>query len=98
MTDVTAGSPAEAAGLRLGDVLLAIGDVPVTLEGDWGAAFRERYASAEGQPLALRVRRDGAETTLEAIVRTRPRTDITIASAPDADARAARLREGLLSR
>lgn len=98
VTDVTPESAAEAAGLREGDVLVSIGDVPVDPATDWGAAFRARYAGAEGQPLALLVRRDGAEVTLPTTVRTRERTDIIIEPDPGAGERAQRLREGLLGR
>jgi predicted metalloprotease with PDZ domain len=96
VNDVTPGSAAEAAGLRAGDVLVSVGDVQVTPDADWGAAFRERYTGAEGQPLAIVVRRDGAEATLETTIRTRERIDVTISADPAADARAAGLREALL--
>jgi predicted metalloprotease with PDZ domain len=96
VNDVTPGSAAEAAGLREGDVLVSVGDVRVTPEADWGAEFRERYAGADGAPLAIVVRRDGTETTLETTVRTRERIDVTIAADPAAAARAAGLREALL--
>jgi predicted metalloprotease with PDZ domain len=98
VTDITPESAAEAAGLREGDVLVAIGDVPIDPATDWGTAFRERYAGAEGQPLAIVVRRDGAEVTLQTTVRTRERTDVILEPDPAAGERAQRLREGLLER
>ena len=98
VSDVTPGSAAEAAGLREGDVLLSVGEVQVTPDADWGVAFRERYAGAEGQPLAIVVRRDGMETTLQTTIRTRERIDVTLAADPAADARAQGLRDGLLRR
>ena len=71
IVDITPGSAAEAAGIQVGDVLLAIGEVQVVPDADWSAAFRERYAGAEGAPLPILVRRDGAEVTLQGTVRTR---------------------------
>lgn len=95
---VTPQSAAAAAGVREGDVLIAVGEVDVAGEPDWGAAFRERYAGAEGEPLAIVVQRDGEELILEATVRTRSRTDVTLTVDAEAGERAARLREGWLAR
>jgi predicted metalloprotease with PDZ domain len=98
ITDITPGSAAEAAGIQEGDVLLTVGEVQVVPDADWAATFRERYAGAEGAPLPIVVRRDGAEVTLQGTVRTRERTDVIIEPDPAAGERAQRLREGLLAR
>jgi predicted metalloprotease with PDZ domain len=98
ITDITPGSAAEAAGIQEGDVLLTVGEVQVVPDADWAATFRERYAGAEGAPLPIVVRRDGAAVTLQGTVRTRERTDVIIEPDPAAGERAQRLREGLLAR
>jgi regulator of sigma E protease len=59
---VAPGSPAEEAGLRAGDLILSIAapgspPVPVRYEGDVPALV----APHPGEPLTLRVQRDGAE-------------------------------------
>lgn len=56
---VRPGSPAEAAGLRPGDVILGVGNTTVATPAEAGTAIREAL-SAERQAIALRVLRDGA--------------------------------------
>jgi regulator of sigma E protease len=57
---VTEGSPAAAAGLRSGDLVTAVGGQPVA---HWEDV--ERVVSVSGgSPIALRVRRDGSESTV----------------------------------
>jgi predicted metalloprotease with PDZ domain len=97
VTEITPGSPAEEAGLQPGDVLLQVGDLPTT-DIEWGAEFRRRYAASEGQPLAIRFRRDGdEERTATTTVKTRSRLDVQLEPMTDAPERAQRLREGLLA-
>jgi S1-C subfamily serine protease len=50
------GSPAESAGLRGGDVLLAIDDVPVSSRGD---LYRQLWRHPPGDRIPLRVFRGG---------------------------------------
>jgi predicted metalloprotease with PDZ domain len=69
---VLPGSAAEAAGLLPGDVLTSVGDVRVTLDGNWAATFRSRYRGKAGQPLPLVVRRGTQGLTLNATVREGP--------------------------
>ncbi len=97
VTDVSPGSAAEEAGLRPGDTILAVGDVPTDVL-DWGPAFRQRYADAEGQPLVIRYRRDGQELSGSTTVKTRSREEVRLEPDPAAPARARRFREALLSR
>jgi predicted metalloprotease with PDZ domain len=60
VAEVQAGSPAEAAGLRSGDYLIQVGDIPVR-DQTFGEQFRTRYAKADGQKLPVRIRR-GSQT------------------------------------
>lgn len=58
--NVVAGTPAERAGLREGDRILAIDGVAVT-----ASHISERIGDSGGEPLALTVSRNGGEVTLE---------------------------------
>src|SRR3989449_3590439 len=60
---VAAGGAAEAAGVQPGDQLTGIGDVRVTADQNWAAAFRSRYRGRAGQPLTIAVRRAGQSIT-----------------------------------
>jgi putative serine protease PepD len=66
---VVAGGPAASAGLRVGDVILAIDDKPVTGFSDIAKAVDEREP---GEKLNLRVRRGGDESELAVTLGTRP--------------------------
>lgn len=65
---VEAGSPAEQAGLRVGDLLTRVGGEPVT--GAWDVSRQVRPLTA-GQGVALEVVRDGRVETLSATVAER---------------------------
>ncbi len=58
VTDVRRGSPAADGGLEVGDVIVAIGDLPVPSMSGLVVALRERLP---GDVVALRVVRDGVE-------------------------------------
>ena len=95
VTDVEAGSAAEAAGVRPGDFLLAIGDLAVA-DQNFGVRFRaRRYANQA--PLTLRVRRGTQTLDLP----SRVRYGVTgvqrrVVPDPGAPAKALRVREGIL--
>jgi len=56
---VQPGSPAQAAGLQPGDVILGVGSKPVETPAEAGTAIREAL-SGGNQAVALRIMRDGA--------------------------------------
>lgn len=58
---VTPGSPAERAGLRPGDLLVAVDGRPV---GSFGS-FAERVRTSGGRPLRITYARDGTTRTVE---------------------------------
>jgi S1-C subfamily serine protease len=58
VTDVVPGGPAEAGGLRAGDIIAAVGEVAVPSMSGLVVALRER---APGEVVTLRVLRDGEE-------------------------------------
>ncbi|MDX1624040.1 MAG: PDZ domain-containing protein, partial [Gemmatimonadota bacterium] len=93
---VTPGSSADEAGLREGDLLLAVGAVEASGPA-WGEVFRQTYAGSAGESLVVTFRRDGEETTGETTVDTRKRKRIEVAPDPEAGERAKRLREGLVA-
>ncbi len=66
IVSVLAGSPAEAAGLKPGDVL-------TSLDGRWTASVADTFAAASaagpGRAIAAVVVRDGAEMTLKVVPR-----------------------------
>jgi len=95
VTDVEAGSAAEAAGVRPGDILQSIGDIPVA-EG-FGPRFRSRYERADGQSIPMQVRRGGRDTTLTLVVRMSVSTTSRLIFDPDASAKARRVRRGILT-
>lgn len=63
MIDVVAGSPAEKAGVRSGDLILSVDGAPVEDAGDLQQLM---VAEAIGRPAALRVFRYGEQTTISA--------------------------------
>ena len=96
VVNVEAGSAAAEAGLKSGDELESIGDVPVT-DVNFGARIRARYASAApGTMLPVTVKREGSTLTLSAPVRFRTRVSARISADPAASAKAKRVRAGIL--
>jgi regulator of sigma E protease len=68
---VAEGTPAAAAGLRTGDVIVAVNDRPVQYWEDLERAVSE----SDGRPLTLRGRRGDAEQTITLTPRRKPVTD-----------------------
>ena len=95
VTEVEPGGAAARAGLQPGDVLVSVGDVQVT-DASFGARFRERYALRGNRPLAIVIRRDGRQQTLNTTVTLAARVSRSLASDQRASPKAARIRQGLL--
>ena len=93
--EISPGSAAEAAGVRVGDVMIKVGDVAVD-DPNFGLKFRTQYlGKPTGSPLPLTVKR-GAETlTLRSTLMYGP-TAPRITEDPAASPRAVRLRNGIL--
>lgn len=95
VTRVEEGSSAAAAGVREGDYLLSVGDIPVTDE-QFGDHFRAKFGiAAEGSPIVMKVRRAGATMTLTGKLRFAP-GDIVLSNDPKAGAKAVRIRNAIL--
>ena len=94
VTDVLPGSTAEAAGVRAGDVLLALGDISITDPG-FGPKFRERFSKDSGQALSIQVKRDTQTVTLTGKIQFVPRVQSRLELDPSASEKAVRIREGI---
>lgn len=64
ITALTPGGAAEASGVHVGDLLLAIGDIKVGDNQDWAAAFRKTYANRIGETITLSVQREGKPVSI----------------------------------
>jgi predicted metalloprotease with PDZ domain len=95
LVGVVPGGAAAAAGVQAGDTLVAVGDIAVKADEDFGPAFRDRYRGKAGQPLRIVVRRDGQTLNLDTQVRERSLSSVRLSKASNPDARAARLWRGL---
>jgi predicted metalloprotease with PDZ domain len=95
VTDLEEGSAAAVAGVRVGDVILAIGDISID-DPMWGQRFRAFYEAArEGAPVAIRVRRGAQTLTLQSALRFST-AGVAVVEAPDAPARPRMIRAGIL--
>mgnify|MGYP006147495201 FL=1 len=63
--EVTAGSPASSAGLRVGDVILMFGDVTGPHEAGTLPRVAATLAQREGHPVAVWVSRGGSDVRLD---------------------------------
>jgi len=96
VTHVEENSSAAAAGVREGDYLLAVGDIPVTDE-QFGEHFRAKFAAvADGSPIVVRVRRNGLPQSLTGKLRFAP-GDVVLSADPKASPKAVRIRNGILT-
>jgi len=95
--DVVAGSSADAAGVKSGDVLMKVGDVEARTDEDWGAKFRRRYRGQAGAPITITVQRDQATVTLNTQVRERGATTFEVTLAPTPTPKQAKIWRGVSS-
>jgi predicted metalloprotease with PDZ domain len=92
---VLPGGPAQEAGVQPGDRLLALGDLSVN-DPNFGPAFRAKFSKQEGAPLPIKVRRGADTLTLNAKVRLSTRVELRIEADPSANAKAVKVRRGIL--
>ena len=69
MTQVTAGTPASAAGFQANDILVAIDGVNIENGQTLGGLIQDKH---DGQKIMCTVRRGGSTTTLVATLEERP--------------------------
>ncbi len=91
---VQPGSVAEAAGVKVGDQLLALGNIEI-MDPSFGEAFRSRFGKREGDSLAIKVRRGADTLTLHGTVKLSERVESRLDADPQAGAKAARIRSGI---
>jgi predicted metalloprotease with PDZ domain len=92
---VVPGGAAEAAGVRTGDRLIAIGDLKLT-DPDFGPAFRSRFGNQEGAPLPIKVLRGSDTLTLNGKVIVAERIERRIEIDSAAPEKAVRVRNGIM--
>jgi predicted metalloprotease with PDZ domain len=95
VVNVGEGSSAAAAGVKPGDYLVSVGDIPVE-DQQFGAKLRAKFgASAAGTSLPIKVRRGTETMTLSGKLQFAP-GELTIDADPAAKPKAVRIREGIL--
>jgi predicted metalloprotease with PDZ domain len=95
VASVQDGSSAAAAGVKPGDVLISVGEIPVE-DQQFGARLRAKYgASLEGAPLPIKLRRGTETLTLAGKLQFAP-GEIVVEANPAAGAKAVRIRNGIL--
>jgi predicted metalloprotease with PDZ domain len=95
VASVQEGSSAAAAGVKPGDVLISVGEIPVE-DQQFGARLRAKYgASLEGAPLPIKLRRGTETLTLAGKLQFAP-GEIVVEANPAAGAKALRIRNGIL--
>jgi predicted metalloprotease with PDZ domain len=92
--EVEPGSAAALAGVRVGDYILAIGEI-MLMDPAFMDKFREKYASGDRATIPIRVQRGSQPITMSAQVQMAVRVDYLIKALPGAGAKAARIRSGL---
>jgi len=93
--NVQEGSSAAAAGVKAGDYLVSVGDIPVE-DQQFGARMRAKFgASAEGSALPIKIRRGMDTLTLNGKLQFGP-GDTVVEPDPAATPKAARIRGGIL--
>lgn len=63
VAEVVAGGPAEKAGLKVGDVIIQIGDTPIESADDYILAIRTH---SQGETIKIKVNRGGEDVEVEA--------------------------------
>lgn len=95
VASVNDSSAAAAAGVRPGDYLISVGDIPVQ-DQQFGAKIRAKYgASAAGTPMPIKIRRGAERLTLAGKLQFGP-GDVTVEADPAASPKAVRIRDGIL--
>ena len=96
VTATEPGGSADAAGVKVGDVLISIGDIAVE-DQNFGAKFRTKYGtSAEGSALPIVVSRGGQRLTLIGKLMFAA-GQVRIEVDANASAKAVRIRQGILT-
>lgn len=96
VSSVAEGSAAQRAGVRSGDILVAVGEIPVA-DVSFGDHFRAKYSGGvEGGALPIQVRRGGQALTLNGTLHFEARSQSRMTIDPKATGKALRIRTGIL--
>ncbi|HET9425084.1 MAG TPA: PDZ domain-containing protein [Gemmatimonadaceae bacterium] len=96
VTSTEPGGSADLAGVKVGDVLVSIGEIAVD-DQNFGPKFRLKYANAaEGSALPIVVMRGGQRTTLDGKLMF-AQTQVAIQADPAASPKAKRILQGILT-
>ena len=95
VSSLTAGGPAATAGIKPGDRIVAIADIPVTSDASLDT-FRSRYAGTNVAALPVTVTRGTEAISLQVPIRLFPRVQTRVLIQPNATAKAVRIRSGIL--
>jgi predicted metalloprotease with PDZ domain len=97
ITALQPGGAALEAGLKVGDIMLALGDLELN-DPNFGPAYRERFRNAKsGDELPIRIRRGGQTLTVTSKIRLAEQVVAKIEPIPDAPEKAARIRQAIIS-
>ena len=95
VSDIDPSSAAAEAGVKVGDYLIAVGNIEVA-DQEFGVKFRSQYGNAtEGTPLSIKVKRGTQLLTLNAKLRFAP-GDYRIEAVQNGPSKALRIRNGIL--
>jgi predicted metalloprotease with PDZ domain len=96
VTELEPAGAAQAAGVKVGDVLVSIGDIPVN-DGSFAARFRVKFAGrAAGTPVPITVKRGEQTLNLQGVLKY-AQTAARLTEDPKASAKAVRIRTGILT-
>jgi predicted metalloprotease with PDZ domain len=97
ITALQPGGAAQEAGLKVGDILLALGDLELS-DPNFGPAYRERFRTAKsGDELPIKIRRGGQTLTITSKIRLTEQIAPKIEPVPDATEKAVRVRRGIMT-
>jgi predicted metalloprotease with PDZ domain len=95
VSEVDPGSAAAEAGVKVGDYLVAVGNIEVA-DQEFGVKFRAQYGTAtEGTSLPIKVKRGMQTLTLNAKLRFSP-GEYRVEPVANATAKQVKIREGIL--
>jgi len=96
ITQLGSTGAAAAAGARVGDRIVSLGDVPITNDDSF-QTFRTRYAGTTLATLPLVVQRGGETLTLQLPMRLSARARTSVTPLSGASAKASSIRHGILT-
>jgi predicted metalloprotease with PDZ domain len=96
VTQIEPGGAADEAGIKPGDILEQIGEIPVN-DATFGARFRQRYGRAEGEAVPVTVKRGGQTMALSMRIRISVRVQESMGFDANASPKAIRIRKGILT-